>query len=364
MDLSKIKRRLRDVGWKVFDPVLLSPYYRFERRIYDPARQFASLGLPGNEFADEVRKEVFSTDPYRFAEYVLELRETVVVEPLHGMLVARGRQLIKALLAVHQSVDVPPPHQLQYRQALARKQEVDRAVLLRHFYENGNYFHFFNDLLPILFLLERFPEYGDWPLLVTRRLFAAPYFQGFIERAGWKDRPWLIQDGQAIVCQRLVVAKSLALTPEWIGKIRALFRVPEAAADQNQRLFLKRTGGLRRRLANAGEVEAVCVAFGFEPIDTATLTLDQQIELFSRARYVVAEHGAGSTNVVFRSGQPLTLFELFPPGYDSTCYFLMCHHMKHDYRWMRGQKVDGGVDAFTIAIDPLRQALEAMLSGE
>ena len=360
--LETLKTRLRAAGWKDFDSEKLRPYFRFYRQIYEPEKQWEALQLPADEFSAAVRAEIFDKEEYRTTEYALELGEPVVVEPLRGMLVARGNQIIKSLLAIHRGVSIPPPYRWQYRKALQKKRRIDRAVLLRHPYIEGNYFHFFNDWIALFLLLKQFPEYADWPLLVSRSLFETAYFQGLRKRAGWQETPWLVQaKDEAIEVERLIVLKGLGLTPEWIRQIWELFRVPEADPAKNRRIFLTRAPGLRRGLSNREEVTKVCVDRGFEPVDAARLTLDEQIQLFSEARFVVAEHGAGSTNVLFRRGQPCTLLELFPPNHVSTCYYLICHHMGHANRWLRGVATGEG-DTYSIPGKMLGEALDAAMS--
>jgi hypothetical protein len=82
----------------------------------------------------------------------------------------------------------------------------------------------------------------------------------------------------------------------------------------NRRVLLVRALWRGRAVINAGEVRDICLARGFEVVDTDGWTLAEQIELFRDTDVVVGVHGAGLTNVAFRRGGSLSLLELIPPG--------------------------------------------------
>ena len=316
--------------------------------------------LPDHEFGKAVREEILYYEDYRNKEYVLEFEEPVVVEPLHGMIVARGNGLVRSLMAVHRSVYVPPPHFLRYCAYLKKKQSVPAAVLLRHHYGEENYFHFYADVLSVFKVLKKFPEYKNVPFLVSRRQFETPYFRGFVERARLSGHPWIVQDGQAVKVERLIVARGTPLTELWLQTLWDLLCVPEAKAGPGRKIYVMRDSGRRRRLVNRAEVEALCREMGFETVDTGSMSLDQQIELFRDCSSVVAEQGAGSSNVLFRRGRKLTLLELVSTEPEATCFFLICRLMGHEYQWVRGAVVDEGTRAYTIPIEDLKMKLAAL----
>jgi capsular polysaccharide biosynthesis protein len=95
-------------------------------------------------------------------------------------------------------------------------------------------------------------------------------------------------------------------------------------------------------------------------VDTDGLSLHDQVELFSKTRYLAGIHGAGLTNLFFRKNAPLTLLELLPGDYIQPHYFWLCKGMGHDY-----DCIAGTASAFdtSFEIDPLlfENKLSAML---
>ncbi|MEG4087691.1 tetratricopeptide repeat protein [Microcoleus sp. POL10_C6] len=102
-------------------------------------------------------------------------------------------------------------------------------------------------------------------------------------------------------------------------------------AEKNQRIYIVRENAPNRRsIINGDEVLNFLTNLGFKPVRLETMSLLEQVFLFSRAEIIVAPHGAGLTNVIFC---PLTakVIEFFNPGYVNPCYWKLCNQvgLKH-----------------------------------
>jgi len=96
------------------------------------------------------------------------------------------------------------------------------------------------------------------------------------------------------------------------------------------------------------------------------------MEMFSNAGYVVAVHGAGLTNIVFRREAPLRVMEIIDPayirrfGYPNPRYFLISHFCGFGYTAMMGESPEAATwNSATIFVDTdtLTQRLKLMLEG-
>ena len=128
-------------------------------------------------------------------------------------------------------------------------------------------------------------------------------------------------------------------------------------------------------MTNFAEVEAVCRQNGFETIHPDTLSLREQIEIFSQVRYLVAEHGAGLTNMAFRRGAPLAVLEIFPSwvythprglvGSPPPHYFWLAHALGFQYDAIAGDDTAAGHAGMSFRVDPdlLGQRLAAALGA-
>jgi capsular polysaccharide biosynthesis protein len=115
--------------------------------------------------------------------------------------------------------------------------------------------------------------------------------------------------------------RSFRFAVEWIqGRLRHLIVEPMQARD---RLFVSRTDAAHRFLVNEDELFSALSLQGFRHVVPGRMTVREQIETFSRARMIVAPHGASLTNIIF--SQPgLRLIEI------SSSNIL---HMA-DFRWI------------------------------
>ena len=107
----------------------------------------------------------------------------------------------------------------------------------------------------------------------------------------------------------------------------------------HDKLFVRRVPGWRRGrdLHNEDEVYQHLSARGFFGIEPGTMSLDQQIAVFSRASHIVGVAGAAMTNIAFcRPGTKVTL--LFPGAFPDTFFWFIAQHKKLDYLEIRGDQ--------------------------
>lgn len=100
---------------------------------------------------------------------------------------------------------------------------------------------------------------------------------------------------------------------------------------KTSRIYIVRENAPNRRsIINGDEVLNFLTNLGFKPVKLETMSLLEQVFLFSRADIIVAPHGAGLTNVIFC---PITakVIEFFNPGYVNPCYWKLCNQvgLKH-----------------------------------
>lgn len=87
-----------------------------------------------------------------------------------------------------------------------------------------------------------------------------------------------------------------------------------------KRLYLSRRTAKVRRILNEDEVISRLEAQGFQAVQPETLTIPDQIKLFSEAEAIVAPHGAGLTNMIFAASPKI--IELIPADLFKFGYFI------------------------------------------
>jgi hypothetical protein len=100
------------------------------------------------------------------------------------------------------------------------------------------------------------------------------------------------------------------LMPYIAGRLKGDFT--NATAPVSRRLYISRQKAPSRKVSNFDELSAtVLTPFNLHPVELEDLDLHDQIDLFSKADLVVAEHGAALVNTMFmRPGS--TVIEMTP----------------------------------------------------
>jgi capsular polysaccharide biosynthesis protein len=96
----------------------------------------------------------------------------------------------------------------------------------------------------------------------------------------------------------------------------------------------------QRPLLNQEAAEAVMRARGFAVVDTAEMTLTEQIALFKGASTVVGPLGAALTNIAF-CPRGSRIVALTSQSFPDTFFWFLSQHRGHDYREIRGLDASG-----------------------
>lgn len=299
-------------------------------------------------------------------EYLLVYEKPCIIEPRYGWAISPANKLIYPSLGFSRVPYLGKPASKVKTLHKAPLEEYAELISLRDTGEE-NYYHFYNDVLAKLFFLEeKLNLPSTVPVLISKKLYDRPFFQYFLAHPYLRDRQWVVQDTQYIRSQRTYFCKPLTHTPHYYARILDLIRPEDRVTSlvkRDRRLFITRSPKRLRFIENNDEIAAVCTALGFEVVDFDELTLPQQIQAMGQARYVVGIHGAGLTNMLFRSGQRMGLLEIYPPAtYFPFHYVLMANQLGYQYDGLIGlpgtQKFSGG---FQVNPAELRQRLEALL---
>jgi hypothetical protein len=313
-------------------------------------------------FSHELEREIPRTD-------LLEMRD-VRVSP-DGILFKRGKILIESFAF--------PFHRDEWRKRKVLKFLAQNHVFRKHskfekdavwIIDNWShgYFHWLADALPRLFAIR--DRISDLVLLLPQRYeeiefvhaSLKPFFPGKIEFMG-KD--------EVSLCRRLFVpthtAPSGHYNEEIIRGVRAL--LVDCYGDQGNkpggRVYLSRRRAAKRTIVNEAEVVDVLLEFGFQIICAEDLSLAEQVQMFSAARHLVSNHGAGLTNALFMSaGSNLLELRHRKDGINN-CYFTLASALDLNYFYQSCEPVNPADNPHTadlhVDATELRTTLKLML---
>jgi hypothetical protein len=129
-------------------------------------------------------------------------------------------------------------------------------------------------------------------------------------------------------------------------KIWAGYGIPQGGTAN--RIYISRRKAAKRKILNEPELEPILVKHNFKIIHAEDLTYQQQVQFFYQAKYIVAPHGAGLTNMLF--SQNCSILEMQAGDVIKTHYFLAAKSLGHTYEYLLGSPSDA---KFNFTIDPL-----------
>jgi capsular polysaccharide biosynthesis protein/glycosyltransferase involved in cell wall biosynthesis len=144
-------------------------------------------------------------------------------------------------------------------------------------------------------------------------------------------------------------------------------RIASLYADRrgprNRRLLVKRLGQARA-IDNFADVEAFLQPLGFETVWLEGASVEEQIDMFQRAEFVIGAHGAGLTNLLFC--EPGTKVIEFMPTAEMRPFFWLISEklgLRHAMQFCPGVEGAGFQASIRVDMDKLRRLYELIERG-
>jgi hypothetical protein len=197
----------------------------------------------------------------------------------------------------------------------------------------NNYYHWFFDVLTRIHLIKM--NGFDVDKYVFEKLQWPIQFET-LDMLGIPRNKIMQMEGKNfhLKAEKLVVASIPELTgscPKWaVDFIRDTFleKHKTIKSKEYERIYISREDAKWRKVANEQEVANYLSKKGFRKVVLSSLSLMEQIRIFSSARIIVSPNGAQLANLVFCDPGAM-IIELFSQTTDE--FFKISHYLKHDY---------------------------------
>ena len=212
------------------------------------------------------------------------------------------------------------------------------TYLIVHNRWHVNYFHWLNEAIYRLWLV-KYKTHTMVLLLPSKEQLSKIAFDS-LKVFNFKDIVY-IPEGKSVQVKTLClpVQKPImeSYNPLALADIRRMYvnyaSSKSIAADQ--RIYISRKNSSRRKVANEDEVLDIMTRYNFNVVYCENYTFFEQVELFSHANFLISNHGAGLTNMLFMP-QGSTILELVkrktnPVRHQSQLYCYMADALGHKY---------------------------------
>ena len=301
----------------------VNQYYLFFKEIY-PFQKYKTY-LFSEKINTEFNKFVDSGE----LEYLIKFTKGVIIEPKFGYALNFQNEILLFSLPYGGALQSQIPHYIFYK----RKKIIKLKKAISIFYNWFNYWHFHNDVLGQLYLLEKENISPSIPILIPSKALELSYVQYFFKTTYAQKWSWIYQhSNEYYKVDEVYFAKSIPnISLHFIFSRNIFHENAVFNIFKNRKIFLTRSESRGRCILNMTELTPVIQKFGFQIVDADVLGYEDQIRLFSEALVICGPHGAGLTNMLFRSSQECTIIELFPEDYISVHYYWLANEFGFKY---------------------------------
>jgi capsular polysaccharide biosynthesis protein len=235
---------------------------------------------------------------------------------------------------------------------------------------SGNYGHWFSDELPrLITALPFLPKNAKFIISDPIQDYKVKSLEAF---GITSDQLLPVKGYYEIHCERLWFATPLgscewaSTAPEVFRKMGALIAEyhKNALIEPLEKIFISRDRLSYKRLTNEIELLEVIKDSGFTVVNPEKLSFVQQVNTFSRSKFVLGTYGAGITNILF-SQRPLCLMELQNSVYaPRRWYWKLATMLGQSYSSLVGKTVNDTPEwdvHFTIDPDCLRDFINEQM---
>lgn len=231
---------------------------------------------------------------------------------------------------------------------------------------SSGYFHWLSDALSRLALIRA--DLQDEILLLPHQYAQIDYVQASLK--SFDVNVEYIAPHEVVRCKLLLLPTPIApsghFREEIIRDVRQqlLDYFTEPATAHARRVYISRARAPKRRIVNEAEVSAALSKFDFEIIHAEDLGFAEQVRLFSQTRYLVSNHGAGLTNMLFMQSGGSVLELRHKTDRVNNCYFTLASALNLNYFYQTCDPVPDLEDAHTadllVDIEQLNRNLEEL----
>ena len=231
------------------------------------------------------------------------------------------------------------------------------------------YFHWLTDALTRLFTVR--DRLDTSVLLLPYQHQALKFVRPSLEPFG-VPKIEFIKPNEVFFCKRLVVPTQTAPSGHYheetiraVGKLLSDFYANTPSVRLGDRVYISRSRAQKRKILNEEKVVNILRELAFEIIYAEDVSFEQQVKIASAARYLISNHGAGLTNMLFMRPGSSVLELRHNTDRINNCYFTLASALDHKYFYQTCAPENPGEDAHTanllVDVATLRENVELML---
>jgi hypothetical protein len=288
------------------------------------------LQMPFYHDAKHLQSDTYSTPDI----YTINLQNVIYSSDYH-IILTKSREIISNSISTQKDKDQFSISTLYFSKV--SKMSGHYTVYKSH---KNEYYHTLIDNLPRLYLLHQseYQAISNIKLLCSEKLNKTESF--ILEKILPKNVILFpIESHQLLLLENLIFPTFL--TSRFAGYLPPQYTnwfldkvLPKRARNKKNRIFISRVAterGKLRCILNENDLFDRLKLYGFKKYILEHLSIQEQIELFYDAEFVIAPHGAGLSNIIF--SEKIKMIELFPIAFVIPHYYYLAKSLGHIYKY-------------------------------
>lgn len=211
---------------------------------------------------------------------------------------------------------------------------------------SANYYHINFEVFSKLCLIEELGLYPNMPIIVDEVILSVSQFKEELDKLNKSNRKVIyLKKGICYKVKKMIYISELAIIPlnRRIGKtceygelaiselaIKLLNKNLAVENVVSRKIFISRKYSKNKRLENYEAIEEMFLEFGYEPIYPDQISFDEQVKIFSQAKYIAGVSGAGLTNILF-ANKCAKIICIMPKDVKTACYSTIAGILGQEY---------------------------------
>lgn len=301
------------------------------------------------------------TQYWTLKKFIYTIKGSIVLDTTLGWAVEGRRVLHFSNTSLVEQLFTPHLPNF-FRWLVGRRQATYYPELVWMPFGMGNYWHFLNDFVGALYLLQEIVAERRPPVLIHETLAGSRFFKELVGYSSFLSGLTYVTytDNEWVRCDSLITARTYFGTRESLrDAISLLDKRPPITTQPVDKIFISRPHTVSRNPSNLLAVEAFFRQHGFRVVLFDALKVSEQADLINSARVVAALHGAGMVNLAFHQHPTeVTVIEIIPEDYINPCYAFLAEEMGMTYHVVgAGARNPADKFSYPVHLEKLEQLL-------
>ncbi|MBU6157915.1 MAG: DUF563 domain-containing protein [Bacteroidetes bacterium] len=214
-----------------------------------------------------------------------------------------------------------------------------------------NYFHWITDVLPRLITCEQAGV--SYPVLLPVNFLNIGYIKESLDIFHFEYLPYTLD--KCYFIKELYAPSHLCPCggdPEQLQSVRLKFRISDKFDySASRRIYISRSKASRRIIQNELDLIILLNKYYIDCVYMEDLNFYEQRKLMSESNFIISNHGAGLTNMIFMPDNSKVIELVSDSSIINACFFNLARALGHQYYYTINHGDSNNVQRSNITVD-------------